>query len=181
MSVVLSPAEQKTVDEKRKSDSSLPSYFDSGLRQDVKISRDFESFLILSTGELKTTAIKWIDKAVTLNKANAQRDALYKLAAAQERLNAEAQIAIYNQQLDNFDKFRQNFQKNAQFADVAEVSKFLQDLQKVIDERVVGLDRAKFDHNISLLADQALSQFAVQSQDIEELQSWNAVLSAYLS
>lgn len=178
MALELSDDQQAAVDPKRKAD--LPTYFDSDLQTKVEISRDFEAFLILSTSDLKTSAINWIKTSVDLQNQNKDRDALVGLAIGQEILNATNKMNAIDDTLDDFNTFRVNFQTNADFAAIPEVQQFLFDLQRPIDELAAARDRAQFDQTASQVIQRGTDELVVTAPEIEELQSWTGVLSVYL-
>lgn len=181
MAVVLSPQVQAYVQGKMRATSALPSYYDAETQQNVQISRDFEAFLIVSDDSLKTSALSWIQKATQITQVNQLRDSLVQLGLAQELKNAQARVAEYNNQLQDFSTFRANFQTQTAFAGVPEVQLFLSDLQAMIGELSVGLDRATFDQNVSNILIQYGDNTEVTEGQVEELQSWTSVISAYLS
>ena len=180
LSITLTEEELTKVESKQKNIEKLPSFFDAGLRANVQISRDFEAFLILSEDPLKTSAIDWIKKAVTIQKVNKDRDDLVALALTQEKANSDLKIAALDQKLTDFNTFRTTFQANPEFAGVPELQRFLFDLQRVVEELASARDRAQFDGTTSQVIQRGNDRLAVSDQEIEELQSWTGVLSAYL-
>ena len=176
----LAPDELATVTQEAKSEQDLPSYYSASQQTDVQISRDFEAFLILSTSEMKTSALTWINQAVSLNKPNKLRDALAALTVTQELKNSKLQLDAYTQTLGDFETFRQNFSTGSVFSAVPEVQLFINDLQSMIDELVVGQQRAFFDNTIATVIQGTLKNQAVTQAQLEELQSWTTVISAYL-
>lgn len=182
MAVNLTEQEQLQVDKKSKNSNELPTYYDATTRSNVAISRDFEAFLILATTELKTSALSWIKKATSLQKTNKKRDDLVTLALTQEMNNAQKIISSLDSTLQDFNTFRTNFQfKDASnFSTVPEIQKFLFDLQKVVEELAVARDRAFFDDVVSQVTGRNNDSLNLSDAQVEELQSWQEVLSAYL-
>jgi hypothetical protein len=177
----LSPSELSTVQNAQLSVDDLPTYYNNALDTDVPISRDFEAFLILAPSSLKTSALTWIQNAVGLNKSNQLRDDLSAITITQELANANLKINEYNTQLNGFQAFRTSFQTSTNFAGIPEVQLFLYDLQSVIDELVLGQDRAFFDQTIALVMQKYGDSNSVTDGQVEELQSWTGVISTYLS
>jgi GTPase SAR1 family protein len=180
MALVLTAEEQTKVSKKRRTDAALPTYFSASSKADVSISRDFESFLILSSDDMKTSAIDWINKSLSLNKTNSLRDSLASLVATQEAGNAKLMVDAYDAQLQNFESFRKNFETSSRFGAVEEVNLFLSDLQQVLEELVLNRGRAQFDQTMAALSSNNVNLTGVSQERLEELQSWNSVLSAYL-
>lgn len=176
----LTPADQSTVASKRRSEDALPEYFSATQQQDTRISRDFEAFLILAKDDLKTSAIQWIDKAVQINKGNKLRDDLTEIVLTNEAANSQLKLDEYDSQLEDFNEFRTKFQAQIAFADVPEVQLFLGDLQSVIEELIVGRDRAFFDQTVTKVMENFENGTQISDAQVEELQSWTSVISEYL-
>jgi hypothetical protein len=177
----LTDSERAQVLRRQKAQADLPEYFSAELKTDIQISRDFEAFLILAPEDLKTSAIDWIQKAHSLQKANKVRDDLVKLGIQNETANATKIITALDEETQKFDEFRQTFQTQEAFSGVGEVQLFLRDLQRVIEERVVDRDRAFFDQVMAGVQDRFSNQSGLTDDQTEELQSWTAVLTTYLS
>lgn len=175
------PIDQKnTVLTQQRSQDNLPSYFNAALRTNVQISREFEAFLILAPTKLKSTALQWIQQAVTLNQENKQRDALLSLATANELSNAGLKIDECNTQLNAYNTFRSQFAIQQALDTDPDVQLFLADLQNTIGDLIVQYDRAFFDQTIATVLQNSLTPGAVTEAQVEELQSWTSVISAYL-
>jgi hypothetical protein len=185
MSLTLTPDQQAQVDQEAVADADLPEYYSAALQTYIPISRDFEAFLILSTDNLKTTAINWIPQAATIQQRNKLRDALITLALKQGASNAQLQLNEYETQLQGFNEFRQYFITSSgysnEFADVPEVQLFLSDLQEVMPEIIAGQARAIFDQTITKVIQTYQNTVGLTGPQTEELQSWTNVFSAYLS
>lgn len=177
----LTPQEAAQVQSKQRSQDELPEYFSSELNKRVKISREFEAYLILAPSDLKSSALEWIKNAVKINKSNKLRDDLSKILVDQELSNAKLKLDEYDSQLKNFQNFRQNFQTNTEFAAVPEVQLFITGLQSVMDEISLNRDRAFFDQTVGLVMQRFGDRTSVSNAEVEELQSWSAVISPYLS
>lgn len=178
MALELTDAQAQIVDPERQ--DVLPSFYDADLQAKTQISRDFEAFLILSPPELLTSAIDWIKTSADIQTQNKDRDALVAIAITQESLNATNKMNALDQTLQNFNKFRENFQTNSDFAAIPEVQQFLFDLQRPIEELVTMRDRAQFDGTVSQVLQAGNTELVVTAPEIEELQSWTGVLSVYL-
>lgn len=182
MALTLTSDQQTTVNQGSVSPDQLPEYFSAAQQTDVPISTDFEAFLILASDDLKISAIQWIQQSVTLTQQNQLRDQLTTLMNQQELTNSQAKQAAYTAALDDFQDFRDNFSTALPgSADIPEVQLFLSDLQSVIDELVVGSDRAFFDEAMVTAMDNYQASTGVTDSTVEELQSWTAVLSQYLT
>lgn len=185
MALTLTPDQQAQVDQEALSEDDLPSYYSAALQAYIPISRDFEAFLILSTDNLKTSAINWIPQAAMIQKANKLRDGLITLALNQEASNAALQLGEYETQLQGFNEFRTNFVTSTgyanEFADVPEVQLFLNDLQEVMPEIIAGQARATFDQTIAKVFQTYQNTVGLTGPQTEELQSWTNVFSQYLS
>jgi hypothetical protein len=172
--------ERNKVLNQQKSGEDLPSYFNATLRKDVKITREFEAFLILATVNLKSSALQWIQQAVSLNKLDKNRDELLKTAMQNEFDNATLKLDECNLQLDAFTSFQSKFFIQEALNGDPDVQIFLTDLQNTIGTLVVQYDRAYFDQTISKVMLDQLSPVEVTTSQLEELQSWTSVISVYL-
>lgn len=180
MALDLTPDELDTVSASAKSEQDLPTYFNASLKKDIKISRDFESYLILAPTELKTSAIQWINKVVATQQATSNRDKLRNLVITQQASNAQVKLTAYQKVIGDFTDFRQNLNTDTRFSSIPELVLFIQDLQRVMDEQILGQQKAFFDQTLSLLFQSDESVLALTQDNIEELQSWIPVLSTYL-
>ena len=134
----------------------------------------------MSSTELKTSAIQWINQVVTTSQTVTNRDKLRQLVLTQQASNAKVKLAAYQTSIGKFDDFRQNFQTDSRFSAIPEVVLFIQDLQSGMDEQILGQQKAFFDQTLALLFQDSQSTVALTQDDIEELQSWIPVLSTYL-
>lgn len=180
MSLELTTPEQEEVNRLAKSETDLPEYYDAGVRRTLRISRDFETFLILAPTDLKTSAIEWITKVVELNQIDKVRDQLRDMVLAQEVKNAGLKLKAYLEKIGEFDKFRSTFRTDSRFQAVPEVVKFINDLQSVMDEQILGQQRAFFDETLGKISQSSLDTLRVTDDDLEQIQSWRPVLSAYM-
>ena len=176
----LTQDQQNTVSAQARSQASLPAYYNAKLRTNVQISRDFEAFLILSDTSIKSTAIQWVQQAVTLNQQDKKRDALLAIATANELSNATARLNECNTQLDSYTKFRASFTVPQALDEDSDLQLFLNDIQNVIGNLITQYDRAFFDQTVATLLQNSLSPGQVTSDQVEELQSWTSVIAAYL-
>lgn len=180
MSLQLTDEEVKKIKGNRKNDSELPVYYDANLQVDVPISRDFESYLLITPDELKTSATQWIGDVVGLQSTNKDRDELVALAFGQEKINSQAKMDSIDSTLSNFNEFRTNFQTDVRFAEIPELQKLLFDLQRVVEELTAARERAEFDNVVCQVIERGNDRLTITEPQIEQLQSWSGVLSAYL-
>jgi hypothetical protein len=180
LTITLTEDEAALVQRKQKNSDELPTYYSASTQIETPISRDFEAFLILSDDQLKTSANDWIKKAADLQKVNKDRDALLALSLEQETFNAQSKMDALDQTLAGFNDFREHFQTTSDFVQIPEVQLFLFDLQRVVETLAIQRDRANFDSVMSQVVQRADDKLTVSDPEIQELQSWTAVLSAYL-
>ena len=74
----LTSEESKKIKENRKAEENLPTYYSAALNKEIAISRDFEGFLILSSKDTLQNAVGWLDKLLTINSGNIDRNELRK-------------------------------------------------------------------------------------------------------
>lgn len=176
----LTTEEQEEVNRFAKSEIDLPEYYDSASRQTLRIGRDFETFLILAPTDLKTSAIKWITRVIELSQVDEVRDTLREKVLAQEVKNSGLRLAAFLERIGEFDAFRKTFQTDSRFQAVPEVVKFINDLQSVMDEQILGQQRAFFDETIAKISQSKLDALRVTPDDLEQIKTWQPVLSAYM-
>ena len=181
MAITLTDSEQATVEALMLSEDLLPTYYNSQQQLNVTISRDFEAFLILTPNELKITAISWISNVLGLQQKNKLRDDLTQRSTKQESSNALIRLQEFDKVLNNFNEFRTNFTTavSTDFSGVEEVQLFLSDLQRGIEEISVARERAYFDWTCAGVLSNYENSISISDNQIEELQSWTPVLSAY--
>lgn len=178
--IEFTPEEQEIIARSAKAQVDLPTYYDSALKQNVQITREFEAFLILAPTDLKTSAIEWINQVTQLAKVNKVRDQLRTLMVQKQIDNATKKLEAYGETFGEFNEFRKTFQTQTRFAAVPEVIKFINDLQSAVDEQNLGQQRAFFEQTLALIFQSNQELLNLTQDDIEELQSWRQVLSAYL-
>ena len=169
--IQLTDQEMSKVSAQTKSDANLPTYYNAQQRQNVKISRDFEAFLILSTSGLKRQATLWIQQIQQLKSDNKDRDTILSEAIKFENTDATAQMTAYATKLNSFDSFRKEFSAG-KFASVAEVSTFLGDLQLIIAEMISQRDRSYYNQVFSGLLTTRISYDEETSDKEKQLKSW---------
>jgi hypothetical protein len=180
MALALTAEQETKVQRGRRNDTELPEYYDATLQRNLRITRDFEAYLILTEPALKESSIRWINQVVSLQQAQKDRDDLSALALQKELANAQAKVTSLDGRLSGFDEFRKNFRNDPVFANIPEVQKFIFDLQRVVEDLSVQRERAQFDATVSQVIERDTSLVAVTGPEIEQLQSWRSVLAEYL-
>lgn len=181
MALSLDDKVESLVSDRRKKEQELPDYFNSALGTDLKISRDFEAFLILQNDAARNEIIKWLSKARTLEETNADRDKLVVEAISLDLADAtqrQTEIATKIQEFTAFKSVITSPQKNAvDFSGVPEVQLLLRDLQGAMPE--IALRRDRLTHQVTM---DTLLQKNVTGQsdnDKKQLDSWSEVISVY--
>lgn len=178
MAIELTTEESQKVSKQNKSEANLPTYYDAVQKLEVKISRDFENFLILSAPDLKREASNWIQRVKLIKQDTKSRDEILKEAISLENTDATEQVTAYAAKLTEFDKFRSKFNAG-KFVSVSEISKFLDDLQLVIGEMIINRDKAYYNKVFSKLLTTRLGYDAETSEKERQLKSWLTPLGAY--
>ncbi len=180
MTLVLTPEELDEVKRKQKDDIDLPLYFNSGTEQFQAISRDFESFLILSKPSVLNSAKEWLSNVTELNKKNAERDSILNSAFDFEREDAIDTQSEALTWIATFEEFKKNFRVDNKFSDVVEVGFIMQDLEFFVGEHQINEER--FNH-LDILNDilQIKHQKDQTTPELQkQLDSWSQPLSAFL-
>ena len=176
--VELTAEEENRVLRNRLPAGQLPTYFSSGQRQNVAISRDFESFLILQDRGTLIRARQWLSQAKDLNDDNDDRDSLIEEALTFEQTDAVARRGELDGLLGDFNQFREDFQAG-QFTDVTEIGLILDDLQFVIGEVGTLFDRVYHLQTITSILLKRHANDRLDPDRLEQLESWSRPLDAY--
>ena len=176
----LTEEEKLKVQKRKKSDKELPKYYDATLRKEIQISRDFEAFLILAPEELKTRALDWIKRVEKLQSVKKDRDALTLLVLKQEVSNTILKLDTLEGKMEGYNKFREQFQTMTEFSTIPEVTRFIQDLQRVIPELSMERSRAFFDQTVAVVEDARNKlKGEISQENLTQLQSWSNVIASY--
>ncbi len=174
----LTTEESNKIKENRKAEENLPTFFSAALNKEIAISRDFEGFLILSSKDTLQNAVGWLDKVLTINSDNIDRNELIEKAITFDAANAAAIVDEINTELGDFNEFREKF-VNSKFSSVTEVGQIMSDLQVSFGELTSVQDRAS--HLIVLLNILKVLQDRQNINDKrqKQIESWNDSLSSY--
>jgi len=179
LDVDLNPGERGLYEAFRRPDgANLPTYFSSDTNSDVEISREFESFLILTDRGLRSKMVSWLQGTSTRLQTNVGREELF-VAMCDVELNASVdEIVEADSELQSFTEFR-NELFAGKFATVPEVRTLLNDLQLGISAKTRTRDSAQHRNNAASIIAQInqLNDDSLGRQ--QQAQSWMGVLLAY--
>ena len=176
MAISLTVAELKKVEASRRSEK--PKYYNATSETEVRISDDFEAFLILQGKGVKNEAKEWLSKTLAMQDVNLLRDALLADALNAELADVNASLDEANNSLTNFNNFRERFSAG-KFASVGEVQRILNGSQHGIDDLVNLRDRLSHQKALNgILLTEVLTQ-GLSEDLIKEIGSWLGPLAAY--
>lgn len=176
MAVQLTGAELAKVTANRK--AQRPTYYNSKTGQDVNISEDFESFLILLPKATKKQGVTWLTQSVTLRQRQLDRDLLLREAISSETDDANAVLLELSLQTLAFTQFRDAV-KAGKFAETAELGLMLGDMQAGLDEELMYEERQNHLKKLLAVVEQDLNSLGLDANTIQQTQSWLASLLAY--
>ena len=171
------------INDQKKLDQDLPTYYNASTKQESPISREFESYLILESKEHKQKTLSWIKDVEKIQFNKVDRDKLLDTYLTNCNENANTKIAELDEKLNNFDDFKSGLlgkeEDPLRYANVTELSLMSQSLQKPIDEMVFMRDKASHEINMVSLMQAKQKLTAYNSDTQKELQSWQSSVSAY--
>lgn len=172
----LTREEQQRVKAKRQNDR--PSYYSADLEDDVEISQEFETFLILQGSSRNRDTVEWLTKTSDLAQNRNGRDGIIQEAIDFDRKDNEALESEIEDELSAFEKFREEFQ-SGRFSSTVETGILLSDLQKPAAEVFFEQARAKHLSNMHRFAEGRLRNQGITGGQARQIQSWITPLLTY--
>lgn len=171
----LTDSQQQQLNDRRRTNTLRPVYYDAATQREVVISEDFEGFLILLEDEVRASIQDRLSEdAVT----QVDRDELYREALLLESEDALLMLTDSNIELDGFADFRKQLSQTS-FFNSSETAAMLSDMQTSKREMVEGYEEHLHRYNIIVLLS-ALHQNA-GSNEHRDLQrsSWPLLIDEY--
>lgn len=163
-----------------------PSYYSRVSQSDQQIGKDFENFLILQTQTQKQTSLDWINKALAIEVDNEDRDAILETYLGIRKTDANERVTELDERLDDFNTFMTGFFKGEataenpdRFANVPELSLFVQSLQRPLAKMTIQRDIAFHENNLVTWLEERLKEEKTDDNSRKELESWSPVISRY--
>lgn len=178
MSLVLDSTQASLVSSRRLKPSQRPKYFNANTGQMVRISEDFEAFLILQGRPKNKETVNWLQNANSYAIQDADRDSLINAAIKNELVDATAGADELSPIIDQFNKFRTRFNMTG-FEGVAEAGQLLADLQRAMNEIMVLGTRHKHRQVYSNVLSAALSNKGMTANQSKQMNSWFESLTTY--
>lgn len=177
MAIYLDENQAQLVATKRLSENKRPKYYDANKKTKVRISADFEAYLILQGKARNKEALDWLSRVNSFAVADADRDSLLDKAMSNELTEAQVAKAELGPIIDQFNGFRTRYQIKG-FEGVAEAGQLFADLQRPMGEIISISNRHQ--HRIvfaTTLKGLLLNGLTLEQQ--KQINSWNEPLSAY--
>lgn len=163
-----------------------PSFFSRVAQREQQISQDFERFLILQTQVQKQTALNWINKAQEIEVDNEDRDEILSTYLGIRQTDAADRVTELDEKLEDFNSFMNGFFSDEastdcpdRFANVPELSLFVQSLQRPLSKMTIQRDQAFHEGNLVLWLRERLTEEQTNQNSQQELESWKNVIAAY--
>jgi len=174
----LTTEEIDKVERNIRTDDELPTYYSASLGREIKISREFEQFLILLEDSLKNESIEWITNISELSTPRKDRDELLLIAIESELADSKSKLDALNAVLEDFDAYNSKFNVE-KFANVVEVGLYLQDLQNQVLELVLQRDRMFHLQNFTKVINGLYGDGATNEDTQKQLKSWSVSFNEY--
>jgi len=176
--VTLDSGQREIVDVKRKKAENRPSYFNSGAQKSVRISDDFEAFLILQGRQRNQETINWLNLALDLTIRDGDRDALAGQAIEADVADAEQAEKELRPLINFFTRFKTTYQLTG-FEQVTEAGLLLADMQRPMSEIIGIVNRLKHRKQFGALVLADLKSNGVSQDREKQIRSWFSPLTAY--
>jgi hypothetical protein len=178
MAVLLDEGQTSLVNTFKKPPGQLPKYYSAAKKAKVRISTDFEAFLLLMGGPSRSDAVNWIQQARLYAAADADRDSLVATSLTNDLVDAIACQAELQPIFDAFQEFKSSFNL-AGFEQVPECGLLIADLQRPMNEFQIMGGRLLHRQTFATLALASLHTHGVTNDHLSELNSWSGPLTAY--
>lgn len=173
--MALTDEQQQKLEDRRLSEGSRPSYYDSVAEDNVEIGEAFEEFLILLDPEVREEINDRLEDAAEVD---TDFEAIFKRAASFDAEDANTMRESYDSALGDFSTFRTTVlsQHNSSAVEVAAIQT---DVRRTQGRLVAEMDelqhRAQVADFLVSIHDQNVNNFAKKKQR----DSWSAVFAEY--
>lgn len=178
MGVTLDSGQREIVDIKKKKPSNRPNYYNSGTGANVRISEDFEAFLILQGRQRNQETVNWLNLALDLTIKDGDRDALAGQAITADVEDAEQAEREMKPLISLFNRFKTTYQLTG-FEQVTEAGLLLADMQRPMSEIIGIVNRLKHRKQFGALVLADLKSNGVSQDREKQIRSWFSPLTAY--
>lgn len=178
MPVQLDEGQTKLVDAFKKAPGARPQYYSAAKRAKVRISSDFEAFVILMGPAPRSDTVNWVQTAALFAGADADRDSLVATALTNDLVDAIGCQAELFPIFDAFQTFKSSF-KLAGFEQVTEYGELIADLQRPMNEFQLLGGRQQHRQTFATLALASLKSGGVTNDQLSELNSWSGPFTSY--
>ena len=180
MTRALTSEEALLVASKAKPDGSRPFVFDSGTGQLSEISKDFESFLIISKAGIKARAAQFIANIILFDINNLTvRNRLLKRWASDEIADISRELIGYQDILDTYDDIiPQLGEAKDGFEDVSEVNTLISSFNLLTGDFAEQRDSLKFESSVAKVLTNR-TDGSLPSNLKKELESYARALLTY--
>lgn len=161
-----------------------PSYSVPETKSSDKISKDFESYLILQSADDKQNILSWINSLKKVDSALEDRDAILKRYLDIRAEDAAQIIQDVDKDTGDFNKFKASLApgeegKPSRWTELLELNLLARALQRPIDEILIQRETAFHEENMLKLVQILLDVKAFGKDTSQELKQWQAIIGAY--
>jgi len=176
--LLLDDNQERIVSTKRLDPNKRPKYYNSQAGGLIRISADFEAFLILQGRPRNKETVDWLQKASDYAIQDADRDSLVNAAMDNEIADAKAGTKEVSPIVDQFNQFRQRFNMVG-FEGVTEAGQLLNDLQRPMNEIITLGSRHRHRQQYAAILKVRLVNNGLTSEQSKQLNSWFESLTTY--
>jgi hypothetical protein len=174
----LTQEEIARVESRRKPANQLPTYYDPVQQITVRISRDFEAWLILTPLGIRASIATWLSQLAQNTPRDITFDDLAAEFAADEARHTEIERREYDTILSAYDQFRGTI-NTAGFEDISELGSLLSQTHEGLGRVSASRESAVFSHAMALANKDELEFRRVDTETQQALRSWMSVLLSY--
>jgi hypothetical protein len=178
MAINLDENQVNLVSLKRLPPEQRPKYYNASTGDKVRISEDFEAFLILQGRPRNKETVSWLTKASDFAIQDADRDSLINTALENEQADAETCSKELAPVTEQFTKFRERYNMTG-FEGVSEAGRLLSDLQRPMSEIITLGTRHTHRQVYAKMLSGRLSNNGLTSDASKQLNSWFESLTTY--
>lgn len=178
MSILLDADQARIVSTKRLEPNKRPKYFSAQVGGLIRISEEFEAFLILQGRPRNKETVDWLQKASSYAIHDADRDSLLNSAMENEMTDAKAGAKELAPIVEQFNQFRQRFNMTG-FEGVTEAGQLLSDLQRPMNEIITLGSRHTHRQQFAGLSQARLTNNGLTANQSKQLNSWFESLTTY--
>lgn len=179
----LAPEEIEYVNRLKRTVDKLPTYYSRSSQNYLKISQDFEAYLILQTAKQKNQITSWLQNISEVQTSLVDRDAILTTYLNIRSKDAAKRVSELDIKMKNFDQFRSSLFTDendvARFAGMDELSTLVSLLQRTMDELVTLREQSYHETVMSGVIKRDIAAAPLDADTKKEINSWRTIMTTY--